>query len=157
MALKFGASSICSVGFFSISLGTLPLVETSYLRLSLKPIQVLVTRRLITRNMLFLPFSHRFLCLFFYWPPFFCTEKEKSLQSTKAVCHWNSPTMKASSWLRAVFLFSTEMDQLKSHPICCLPFAQFVLKPRRKPEIFENWQNIDKNLASSRIAIHQYH
>ena len=103
--------------------------------------------------MLFLPFSHRFLCLF-YWPPFFFSEKEKSLQSTKAVCQWNSPTMKASSWLRAIFLFSTEMDQLKSHPICCLPFAQFVLKPRRKPDIFENWQNIDKNLASSRIAIH---
>ena len=94
---------------------------------------------------------------FFLLAPFFCTEKEKSLQSTKAVCPWNSPTMKASSWLRAIFLFSTEMDQLKSHPICCLPFAQFVLKPRRKPEIFENWQNIDKNLASSRIAIHHYH
>ena len=89
--------------------------------------------------------------------PFFCTEKEKPLQSTKAVCQWTSPTMKASSWLQAIFLFRKEMDQLKSHLICCLPFAQFVLKPHRKPDIFENWQNIDKNLASSRIAIHQEH
>ena len=76
LALEFGASSICSVGFFSISLGTLPLVETSYLRLSLKPIQVLVTRRLITKNMLFLPFSHRFQHLF--WPaPLFSVVNKK--------------------------------------------------------------------------------